>query len=201
MEQVFSDKIFSLFDIPTLEGRMAVIQSEVQPMFRHYGALIAERIPSEQPLPVHVAKHLRRTVYPPNVTWVGIGGDKRGYKKYAHFQLGINAEYVFVMLAIIDNPPSRAKMASQLLTQVSQLEQLPNTYCVIPDHTRETFLRQEAINYTDLLTQLQTCQKAEFMLGRLLPKGSEILNDSTKFTAWLQETIDTLLPYYQLLNT
>ena len=49
---------------------------------------------------MHIAKHLRRTAYPPESTWVAIGGDKRGYKKYPHFQIGINEHYVFFTLAV-----------------------------------------------------------------------------------------------------
>jgi uncharacterized protein YktB (UPF0637 family) len=39
---------------------------------------------------VHVAKHARRSVNPPDDTWVAFAGDKRGYKKHPHFKLAVS---------------------------------------------------------------------------------------------------------------
>ena len=38
----------------------------------------------------HVAKHMRRTVNPPDDTWVAFAADKRGYKKHCHFKVAIS---------------------------------------------------------------------------------------------------------------
>src|SRR4029453_11001355 len=38
----------------------------------------------------HVAKHMRRTVNPPDDTWVAFAADKRGYKKHCHFKVAVS---------------------------------------------------------------------------------------------------------------
>ncbi|MCW6663241.1 DUF1054 domain-containing protein [Aerococcaceae bacterium NML190073] len=198
MPFIFSDEVFAVFDIATLEGRMAAIKEQVQPIFRHYGAVVTEQL-ADKMMPIHVAKHLRRTVHPPETTWVGIGGDKRGYKKYAHFQLGINEDYVFMMLAIIDNPPTRVAMATQLLDKLALLEQLPDDFVVIPDHTDIAYIAQPRAHYNELLTQLRNKQKAEFMIGRLLHKGDAILQEEAELERWVRQTVSALQEIYELL--
>jgi len=38
----------------------------------------------------HVARHARRTVNPPDDTWVAFALDKRGYKKHCHFKVAVS---------------------------------------------------------------------------------------------------------------
>src|SRR5262249_10652009 len=38
----------------------------------------------------HVARHARRTVNPPEDTWVAFGPDRRGYKKAQHFKVAVS---------------------------------------------------------------------------------------------------------------
>ncbi|MCW6665592.1 DUF1054 domain-containing protein [Aerococcaceae bacterium NML191219] len=198
MPFIFSDEVFAVFDISTLEGRMAAIKEQVQPIFRYYATSVTDQL-ADDTMPIHIAKHLRRTVHPPETTWVGIGGDKRGYKKYAHFQLGINEDYVFMVLAIIDNPPTRVAMATQLLDKLALLKQLPDDFVVIPDHTDTAYIVQPRVHYNELLTQLRNKQKAEFMIGRLLHKGDAILQDEAELERWVRQTVSALQEIYELL--
>ena len=199
MTHLFTNEVFEIFDIPTLEGRMGKVREVIQPLFHHYATLVAQEITNEEEVPIHVAKHLRRTVYPPESTWVGIGGDKRGYKKYAHFQLGINQSYVFIVLAVIDNPPARKQMATKLLDHVAMLGNLPSDLILIPDHTKEDYIKCNEIDYNIILNRLQSSPKVEFMLGRFEYCGSSILNDEAQLTQWILQTIEDLRPYYNLL--
>jgi uncharacterized protein YktB (UPF0637 family) len=41
-----------------------------------------------------VAKHARRTVNPPDDTWVAFGPDLRGYKKHCHFKVAVSRRCV-----------------------------------------------------------------------------------------------------------
>src|SRR5699024_11327687 len=54
---------------------------------------------------LHIAKHARRTVNPPNDTWMAIAGNKRGYKKHPHFQVGLWDDHLFIWLAYIYELP------------------------------------------------------------------------------------------------
>ena len=103
----FDKADFNVFDIQGLDERMAGIRDRIQPKFRHFAEAGAHLIVSEagpESVPVHIAKHLRRTKHAPENTWCAIGGDARGYKKYPHFQIGIAKEGVSFYLCLIDQP-------------------------------------------------------------------------------------------------
>ncbi|WP_168165270.1 DUF1054 family protein [Alloscardovia sp. HMSC034E08] len=81
-----------------------------------------------------MAKHARRTAYAPESTWVAIGGNKCGYKKYPHSQIAINAQYVAIVLACIDNPLHEKEIAADFSAHACDFEALPVEYMLIPDH-------------------------------------------------------------------
>jgi uncharacterized protein YktB (UPF0637 family) len=54
----------------------------------------------DQPVFPHVAKHARRTVNPPNDTWVAFGLDKRGYKKDVHFKIAVSRHAVRLLFEV-----------------------------------------------------------------------------------------------------
>src|SRR3990172_2168938 len=88
----FTAKDFHVFAIPDFPGRMAAIRGQIQPKLF---ALAEEIGPKLKPIVgsetfSHVAKHMRRTVNPPDDTWVAFGPEKRGYKKTQHFKMAIS---------------------------------------------------------------------------------------------------------------
>jgi uncharacterized protein YktB (UPF0637 family) len=88
----FTAKDFQVFAILDFPGRMAAIRGQIQPKLF---ALAEEVGPKLKPIVgseafPHVAKHMRRTVNPPEDTWVAFGPEKRGYKKAQHFKVAIS---------------------------------------------------------------------------------------------------------------
>ena len=47
-----------------------------------------------------MAKHARRTVNPPDDTWVAFGPDRRGYKKHCHFKVAVSRRCVRFLFEI-----------------------------------------------------------------------------------------------------
>jgi len=73
---------FNVFSIEGLEHRMNALQTKIQPKFQVIGEHISTYLSSRgtgEFFP-HVAKHARRTVNPPNDSWVAFAAAKRGYK-------------------------------------------------------------------------------------------------------------------------
>ena len=196
----FDHTAFAVFNEPELAGRMAAIQARIQPTFQYFGDILAEHLQEQSPpsteVFVHIAKHLRRTTYPPESTWVAIGGDKRGYKKYPHFQIGINEHYVFFTLALIDNPLYEKEIAQLWQQKLSAFKELPQDFAVIPDHTQFGFQEGPDIDWANLLERLEKVKKAELMIGRIYPKDLKILSDSKLLTESFIETLDELMPLY-----
>lgn len=199
-ENHFNKEDFNVFDIQGLDERMVGIRERIQPKFQHFAAAGARLIVSEEhaeSVPVHVAKHLRRTKYAPENTWCAIGGDARGYKKYPHFQIGIAKEGVSFYLCLIDQPVKEKEMAAALLERIPELEQLPRDYVVSVDHTVPTVQPIEAVDWQAVLIRLRDVKKAELLIGRKLAPADPRLATEAGTLAVMKETLHELLPIYR----
>lgn len=197
----FSKEDFNVFDIQGLDERMAGIRERIQPKFRHFAEAGARLIVSEEEadsVPVHVAKHLRRTKHAPENTWCAIGGDARGYKKYPHFQIGIAKEGVSFYLCLIDQPVKEKEMAAALLERIPELGQLPRDFVVSVDHTVPAVLPIEAVVWQPVLIRLRDVKKAELLIGRKLAPADPRLATEEGTLAVMEETLRELLPIYRV---
>ncbi|MGH7394778.1 MAG: DUF1054 family protein, partial [Candidatus Methylomirabilales bacterium] len=92
----FSAKDFEVFTIPDFVGRMGGIRAQIQPKLLALGEVLAPALARQVggDLFAHVAKHMRRTVNPPEDTWVAFGPEKRGYKKAQQLKVAISRHCV-----------------------------------------------------------------------------------------------------------
>lgn len=196
----FTKEDFDVFKIEGLEQRMTAIRNQLQPKFRALGQDFAKEIAIElnqEILPVHIAQHLRRTKNAPKDTWLAIGGDKRGYKKYPHFQLGLYETHLFIWLAFIDNPLHEEKMALQIIEDPSLLFKIPDDYVVSWDHTKETVIPLTEADLLNGLIRWQTVKKGEFLIGRQLLAEDPILKDPKAMQEYILNTFIQLVPLYK----
>jgi uncharacterized protein YktB (UPF0637 family) len=92
----FTAEDFQLFDLPGFAERMAAIRTRIRPKLEILGQTLVPpltRIAKVEVFP-HVARHARRTVNPPDDTWVAFGPDRRGYKKAPHFKVAVSRHCV-----------------------------------------------------------------------------------------------------------
>ncbi|PSR23326.1 MAG: DUF1054 domain-containing protein [Sulfobacillus acidophilus] len=98
----FSKPDFDVFLIPEFHVRMSALRTTVRPKLAMLGddlaPLLAE-VTGHAMYP-HTASHARRRVNPPDDTWVAFSRSERGYKRYAHFEVGIFLDGVFVRFSI-----------------------------------------------------------------------------------------------------
>ena len=195
---------FDVFSIEGLENRMNALQTLIQPKFHTLGRHFADRLSShgtDEFFP-HVAKHARRTVNPPNDSWVAFAPAKRGYKAFPHFQIGLWGTHLFIILAVIYENPDKKGIAERLEQNSTVLTSLPNTYILSGDH-----MKPEATPIGDagidgigkLLNRLQTVKKAEFLVGRHLLREDAVKMTNDEFIAFAEETFDRLLPVYDVI--
>ena len=199
-EPYFTAREFSIFSVEGLEERMQEIRTHIQPIFLNLGGKVANTltVTSDGKVPpVHVAKHLRRTKFAPENTWVGIGGDARGYKKYPHFQIAIDRKAVYIWLAFIDNPQFENEMASSFLEYPESIAQLSKEYIVSLDHTKDKVTAVKEVDIAAALTRWQKVKKGEFMVGRHLKEGDPILDSADQTEQFILETVHTLIPLYK----
>ena len=119
----FTAKDFQVFGIPDFPGRMAAIRGQIQPKLF---ALAEEIGPNLKPIVgseafPHVAKHMRRTVNPPDDTWVAFGPEKRGYKKAQHFKVAISRHSLRFLFEIGPEYADKAKWVRAWEREVGRL--------------------------------------------------------------------------------
>lgn len=88
----FKSPDFKVFDIPGFKPRMDAIRAQIRPKLEAVGRELLPDVTriGGGPAFAHVARHARRTVNPPDDTWVAFALDQRGYKKHSHFKVAVS---------------------------------------------------------------------------------------------------------------
>ncbi|GGA32254.1 UPF0637 protein YktB [Kroppenstedtia guangzhouensis] len=202
--QGFEDRDFDVFTIKGLKPRMEGLKERIRPKLKGIGETIApylSRLTGDE-MYIHVAKHARRTVNPPDETWVAWSPQKRGYKSQPHFQVGIRETGLFAMFALIYEYPDKPGFAQNLLEQLDEiLPGLPSDFVLSQDHTRPEVhplseLGREGVEAT--LERLRNVKKAEFLCGRVLSREDPKVHDSTQLKEVIRETFSSLEHLYRL---
>ncbi|MDO8494339.1 MAG: DUF1054 family protein [Deltaproteobacteria bacterium] len=89
----FTKKDLEIFQVKNFADRMQMIVDEISPKLAKLGELIQpqlSRIVAHE-IYTHVAQHARRSVNPPDETWVAFGPDSKGYKSYVYFAICVGS--------------------------------------------------------------------------------------------------------------
>lgn len=197
---MFNEACFEVFNIEGLDSRMIGIREKIQPVFQSIDEKLVEELEPllGEKLPIHIAQHRRRTTNAPNFTWSAMGGNKRGYKKFPHFQLGITPEYVVIWLSFIDNPQNEVLMAQTCLDHLEWFESLPNDFVVNTDHTKNNYHALEKERVIKDLTRWRDVKKGEFQIGRVIQKNRFNTESTDVLFVEILQTYLSLIPIYQV---
>ncbi|WP_079709327.1 YktB family protein [Paraliobacillus ryukyuensis] len=193
----FEKKDFETFYIEGLEDRMNAIQQRIQPKFKEIGNELTEHlaVATGHEMFLHIAKHARRSVNPPNDTWLAIANNKRGYKKHPHFQLGLFDDHLFIWLAFIYELPGKDKIAGRFLNKIESLQELPDSFVVSMDHMKKDAFPIMELS-EDHLERVRDVKKAEFLIGKHIAKEDAIQLDGNALVKEVKQTFDRLIPFY-----
>lgn len=194
----FTKDDFDTFKIDGLEDRMEAIQTRIQPKFQDIGNELVDFLSVQlgNEVFLHIAKHARRTVNPPNDTWLAIANNKRGYKKHPHFQVGLFDDHVFIWLAFIYELDDKQKIAETFIDRFDEIKRLPDDFVVSLDHMKKNSIPLPELRLQDM-ERFRDVKKAEFLIGRHLLPTDPLVQEGRKFLEAAKETIQTLLPLYQ----
>ncbi|MDC1541851.1 DUF1054 domain-containing protein [Candidatus Pseudothioglobus singularis] len=197
--QGFQPNDFDTFLIDGLPERMKAIQTRIQPKFKQIGSELVGYLSAHlgNEVYLHIARHARRKVNPPNDTWLAIADNKRGYKKHPHFQVGLFDDRIFIWLALIYEVNQKQEIAEKFLANFDQLKQLPDDFVVSFDH-----MKKDAIPVNQLevkhLERFRDVKKAELLIGKHLLKDDPIVSDGKLLIESVKETYQSLLPFYRM---
>lgn len=190
---------FDTFHIEGLDDRMEAIQSRIQPKFRVIGTELADHLSAQlgNEMFLHIAKHARRTVNPPQDTWLAVADNKRGYKKHPHFQVGLFDDHVFIWLALIYELDFKSDIAKKFIEHYDELKALPAHYAVSLDHMKKDSFTVGELELKHL-ERFRDVKKAEFLVGLHLNQDDERLKNGELFMDTVKKTTDSLIPFYKL---
>lgn len=196
----FNEASFAAFEAPDLASRMEKIQETIQPVFLEIGEPLTEILAKKigQDMHLHIAKHIRRTVYPPEATWCAISTNKRGYKMEAHFQLRIDEEGVAFLLSMIDQPKKQKDYGEVLRSHAKEIQKLPHEFILSKDHTTNQFFSLHE-TFAEALAHFVKVKKSELELGRYFSKEDVLKKSGEEFFIEIEKTLETLEPLYKNL--
>jgi len=200
----FEDRDFQVFEVDGLEARMEALIERVRPKFHALGERLTPFLGEMcgEEMFTHVAKHARRTVNPPNDSWVAFANNKRGYKAYPHFQIGLWSTHVFVQFAIIYECPNKNAFAERALGEMDSVRRaVPADFVWSKDHMVPVGLTHGELSHDELIElfeRLKTVKAAELTCGIHIRRGDPLLADGDAFVKRAEDTFRTLLPLYRM---
>lgn len=151
---------------------------------------------------VHVAKHARRSVNPPDDSWVAFANNKRGYKKLPHFQIGLWETHVFVWFALIYESPLKQEYGQLFKKHLPDIESnIPSRFVWSADHTKPDVIRQSEMDdkeLENLFERLVNVKKAEALCGIQLAKDEVLQMSEEAFLSEIEAAFEKLAFLYRL---
>ncbi|MDR0271023.1 DUF1054 domain-containing protein [Paenibacillus sp.] len=200
----FNTQDFDVFKVPGLEPRMEALIANVRPKLTMLGDEIAPFLSAlcgEEMFP-HVAKHARRTINPPNDTWVAWAANKRGYKALPHFQVGMFESHLFIIFAVIYESSNKAIFAKHLEKSHSKvIKNMPEEFYWSMDHMDPGFTphaSMSAKDFSQMADKLEKVKKSEVLCGLRIPRGEAVLENGQELVQVIQSTFEKLLPLYKM---
>ncbi|WP_335870457.1 YktB family protein [Bacillus sp. 2205SS5-2] len=200
----FKEEDFDVFQLEGLEPRMEALISTIRPKLEALGEHFAPTLSSltGNDMYYHVAKHARRTINPPQDTWVAFANNKRGYKQHPHFQIGLWGTHVFIWFAVIYEAPFKKEYASTLLQKINEINSsIPSDFVWSSDHTKPNVIKMSDMNETELIHlfhRLQTVKKAELLCGVSISRNKAVSMSSDDWMNVINHAFVKLLPLYQM---
>ncbi|WP_067621222.1 DUF1054 domain-containing protein [Alicyclobacillus acidiphilus] len=199
----FDEADFEVFSIPGLDSRMNALKARTRPKLeelgRHFSAFLSPRV--QEQMYAHVAKHARRTVNPPDDTWVAFSANARGYKQHPHFQIGLWSTHVFITFGYIYEATGKAAYGAYLERLAEDIVKwMPDDFVYIPDHTSRECVPSSEVSAGELRTfgqRLQTYKGAELLVGRRIERDDAVRMSGQALIDTAEQTFEALIPLYR----
>lgn len=200
----FTEEDFAVFTIPGLDARMETLKATVRPKLEALGACLAPVLSAQcgEEMFAHVAKHARRTINPPQDTWVAWAANKRGYKMLPHFQVGMWETHLFVWFAVIYESPVKPEFGRRLAAKAGHVHTLvPDSYVWSFDHTKPDTVPHASMDEAKIreaAERLARVKKSELLCGIIIDKDTALQLDEQALLTRIEETFRTVQPLYNL---
>ena len=198
---------FRVFDVKGFKPRMGEIRSRVRPKLEALGHSLAPAVGRSLGAEVfaHVARHARRTVNPPDDTWVAFGPDARGYKKHCHFKVAVSRRCVRFLFEIGPEHADKRRWGTAWKKNAPKLapvlRRVKNLAWFKDEHDEEPAapladLAPDALG--ELGDALTRTRVGQLVIGRAVPAEEAARWSEAQYRAAALETFRALAPLYRL---
>jgi uncharacterized protein YktB (UPF0637 family) len=198
---LFTAKDFKVFDIGSFRERMDAIRGSIRPKLASIGEALAPKasVAVDRPLFVHVAKHARRTVNPPDDTWTALGCDSRGYKKDVHYRVSVSRNCVRLLFEAGPEYYAKPAWARAWARSHSELWQSVQGLSWFKDeHDEEPEARLKAVEPKKLGEELTRRRDGQIVIGRRIGVKELTTMESKVFEELALTTFTALAPLFNL---
>jgi uncharacterized protein YktB (UPF0637 family) len=203
----FNAADFRVFDVKGFHPRMGEIRTRIRPKLEAMGHSLLPAVSRATGGPAfpHVAKHARRTVNPPDDTWVAFGPDTRGYKKHCHFKVAVSRHCVRFLFEVGPEHADKKRWGSAwkrsvgklgpVLRRVRGLAWFENEHDEEPASSLGDLVLERLLGLADELTRTRDGQ---IVLGRVVAAEEAARWTEAQYRTAALETFRTLAPLYRL---
>src|SRR5499426_2236133 len=198
---------FKVFDVSGFKPRMSEIRARVRPKLNAMGETLAPAVARSLggEVFVHVAKHARRTVNPPDDTWVAFGPDARGYKKHPHFKVAVSRHAVRFLFEVGPEHADKKRWAvawkrnaprlAPVLRRVKGLAWFKNEH---DEDAASPLADLSSEHLAELADELTRTRDGQLVLGRAVPAEQAARWTEAQYRDAALETFRALAPLYRL---
>jgi len=198
---------FRIFDVQGFNPRMTEIRARVRPKLDAFGGRLASSVSRSvgDDVFAHVARHARRTVNPPDDTWVAFGPDARGYKKHGHFKIAVSRSAVRFLFEIGPEHAEKRRWAAAwkknapkvgpVLRRVKHLAWFKNEH---DDEPASPLADLTPEGLAELADELTRTRDGQFVVGRAVPADEAARWTAAQYRSAALDTFRALAPLYRL---
>jgi uncharacterized protein YktB (UPF0637 family) len=203
----FTASDFKVFDIPGFAPRMEAIKTRIRPKLEAAGRDLLPDVArlGDAVAFAHVARHARRTVNPPDDTWVAFAVDKRGYKKHCHFKVAVSRGAVRFLFEAGPEHADKKRWAAAwkrhapqlvpVLWRARDLAWFRNEHDEAPAAVLADLSPDEVTRLGEALTR---ARDGQIVLGRAIPADRAARWTPRDYARTARETFHLLAPLYRL---
>jgi uncharacterized protein YktB (UPF0637 family) len=198
---------FRAFETKGFQPRMAVIRARIRPKLEAIGHSLVpgvSRATGTQSY-AHVARHARRTVNPPDDTWVALGPEIRGYKKASHFKVAVSRHCVRFLFEVGPEHADKKRWASAwrksalrlgpVLRRVRGLAWFKNEHDEEPAAPLADLRPEDLAGLAD---EIVRTRDGQLVLGRMVTAEEAARWTEAQYRSAALETFRALAPLYRL---
>jgi len=205
--QAFCAADFRIFDTTGFQSRMGEIRTRIRPKLEALGRSLVpgvSRAISGETF-THVAKHARRTVNPPDDTWVAFGPDQRGYKKYGHFKVAVSRNCVRFLFEIGPEHADKRRFATAWRRNAGRLgpvlRRMRGLAWFENEHDESPAVALDGLTaerFAELADRLTRTRDGQLVLGRAVASAEAARWTEAQYRSAALETFRALAPLYRL---